>query len=319
MQNENTAAATAIEVSPSGPEVENKIAVRPSWTIETFQENVDREQAMRKILQKYMADAMIKDHHYYSFKDGDKPALTQEGAHSICSLMKAFFGPPDNEKEYHPDGHLSVSTRIQVFNTDTGALLATGDGICTTRESKYSYRWVWDNEVPAGMDVSQLKSKSGTKRDGKKWTQYQMPNQDLPDLYNTVLKMAVKRAKVAAVRQLPLVSELFVAEDDDHQGGNPSGSEGVSSRSSSPTPAKGGGRTTAAAASQPSPAPPKETAVDVVCGFVNRLVGLGVPIADLNELYLPAGVEQFSDLTEEQAVEIRQDVLEALNAKLKKS
>lgn len=313
---------TAVAAYEPGPEVENKIAVRPSWTIETFQENVDREQAMRKILQKYMADAMIKDHHYYSFKDGDKPALTQEGAHSICSLMKAFFGPPENEKEYHPDGHLSVTSRIQVFNTDTGALLATGDGICTTRESKYSYRWVWDNEVPAGVDVSQLKSKSGTKRDGKKWTQYQMPNQDLPDLYNTVLKMAVKRAKVAAVRQLPLVSELFVAEDDDSSVPPAVAGGDRSNTSSSPKPAGSNGRSRAdtSAAPQTSPAPPSaESVVDVVVRLVGKLTEAGVPIEDLNELYLPAGVEKFADLTEDQAAEIRNDLVQALNARLKQS
>jgi hypothetical protein len=39
-----------------------------------------------------------------------------------------------------------------------------------------------------------------------------VPNQDLPDVYNTVLKMSGKRAMVDAVLKLPLVSELFTQD-----------------------------------------------------------------------------------------------------------
>lgn len=213
-----TETATAAAYEPSGlEETETRIAVRPEWTPESFRAQVEQEKQMRSIMAEYVKSAMIKDHHYYAFKDGDKPAITQEGAHSICSLLKCTIGPPEITKEFSGD-HLTVSARVHIFNQD-GVLVATGDGICSTREPKYAYRWAWENEVPDGVDVSGLKSKSGTGRNNKPWKQYQIPNQDLPELWNTILKMGVKRAKVAAVRQLPLVSELFVAEpeSDDHE------------------------------------------------------------------------------------------------------
>jgi hypothetical protein len=287
MKHESTAAAVA---ESSGPEnqplavSDQRIAVRQDWTPAAFEAEVDREKQMRGILQRYMKEAMVKDHHFYSFKEGDKPALTQEGAHSICSLMKAVIGPPENREIYHDDGHLSVTSRVEIFN-QSGERIATGDGICTTRESKYAYRWVWDNEVPNGVDKSKLKSKTGQKRGGGTWTQYQMPNQDLPDLYNTVLKMAVKRAKVAAVRQLPLVSELFIADDDGELEGEVSNT-----------------RTNPEKPQQTVPTTPQ--AVAKAIELAKKLVEKGTAFEDLAIQFLPEGVPTFEALSEEQATPI---------------
>lgn len=307
MQETNTAAATALV--PSEPET--KTMVRLDWTPESLSLEIEREKAMRHILQQYMRDAMIDGHHYYSFKEGDPPALTQEGAHNICSVFKTIIGPPVIEKEFHEDGHLTVSARVHIFN-QSGEMIATGDGMCSTKESKYAYRWGKDTDLPPGYDRSTAKTRGGTNRGGGEWKQYQIPNQDLADLYNTVLKMGVKRAKVAAVRQLPLVSELFTPDDDEPA------IESVN-KSVSPTP----GRASAAvrtsgthSKAQPSPVPPKESAVEVVVALIKKLTDRGVDIADLNEQFLPGGVSRFEDLTDEAADNIRNDLVALLNAKL---
>lgn len=299
----STAAATSEALSVP-EEQDARIAVRQDWTPEVFQAEVEKEKAMRGILQKYMKDAMIKDHHYYSFKDGDKPALTQEGAHAICSLMKGVIGPPENRETYHDDGHYSVTSRVEIFNQH-GERIATGDGICTTRESKYAYRWIWDNEVPNGVDKSKLKSKSGVGRNNKPWTQYQMPNQDLPDLYNTVLKMAVKRAKVAAVRQLPLVSELFVADDSDEP--------------DEPQPKQRGGNQSQSAPPTQQSRPPQSqmTFVEKAVELSQKLVkNHNVEPESLVMQFLPEDVGRFEDLNEAQAEEVVPKLIELLNTKL---
>lgn len=299
----STAIATA---EPAGLENENtKLVGRADWTPDTFRGQVEREKAMRGILAEYMQSAMIENHHYYSFKPGDKPALSQEGAHSIASLLKQTFGPPDITKEIDGD-HLTVTVRIQVFSVESGQVTATGDGMCSTRESKYAYRWAWTNELPVGIDKSTLKT-----RGKKENPQYQLPNQDLPDVWNTVLKMAVKRAKVAAVRQLPLVSELFVAEpedDDDDRDHAPS-----NTRTNPENKAKSNGQ-----ASAPPPAQQQQpSSVKTVVDLAKKLVeNHGVEPTALVEQFLPEDIGRFEDLSEETAAGIAPLLVSLINSKL---
>ncbi len=303
MNNENTATAMAVS-EPSG--IETRSAVRLEWTPESLSLEIEREKQMRSILQTYMRDAMIAEHHYYSFKEGDKPALTQEGAHNICSVFKTIIGPPELHETFHDDGHYSVRARVEIFNQATERI-ATGDGICSTKESKYAYRWAWPGDVPDGFDKSTLKSKSGEKRGGGKWIQYQMPNQDLPDLYNTVLKMAVKRAKVAGVRQLPLVSELFAPDDGGHD--------------NEPTkqPAGRASDTNATRkATSPVPQKQEETAVDKAIKLAAKLRENGIEEEDIAIQFLPEGVARFEDLSIDQADEAMPTMIAALNAAVKK-
>lgn len=292
MNNENT--ATALAISETG-NIEHRSAVRLEWSPESLAHQIENEKQMRLILKQYMQGAMIKDIHYYSFKEGDRPALTQEGAHSLCSLMKCVIGPPTLERHFDGD-HLTVSARVEIFNQN-GERIATGDGMCSTRESKYAYRWAYDNEL-AGTDTTGMKFRSGQKKNGGTWTQYQVPNQDLPDLYNTVLKMAVKRAKVAGVRQLPLVSELFTPDDLEPP--------------AEPLPVK----RKAAAPAVPAPAA-NESPVDVVIKLVQRLIDRGISPDDLAAQFLPDGVMFFTELTDEQAAAIRPGIVELLNAQVK--
>lgn len=303
MNDTHNAAATALETS-SGPEVENKIAVRVDWSPEAFKQQVEQEKQMRTVMHDYMASAMKKDHHYYSFKEGDKPAITQEGAHAICSLMKCTIGRPEITETYHPGtDHLSVRVRVSVYNQN-GDEVATGDGICSTRESKYAYRWVWDNELPKTFDGSSLKSKSGVKKNGAPWTQYQMPNQDLPDLYNTVLKMAVKRAKVAAVRQLPLVSELFVAEAEEDESDAPRTTQNARSAEKFPTSLKDLDKQQT------------ESAVEAVQQLALKALNQFDVSLESIEKAFPAGKSGFEEMTDEEALEIKPKIAALINAKI---
>jgi hypothetical protein len=275
----------------------DRIAVRPDWTLDSFKADLQQEREMRLVLQQYVQDAMVKDHHYYSFKDGDKPALTQEGAHAIASLQKTFFGPPELIETYHEgNDHYSVRARIDVYNQQ-GQRIATGDGMCSTRESKYAYRWYWSNELPAGVDKSKLKSKGRTDN-----PQYQVPNQDLPDVYNTVLKMAVKRAKVAAVRQLPLVSELFVA-DDGETTDEPAPKAKSQPKQQSQKPA--------------AQAPAVPTSVKKAVELAEKLVmNHDFDPEELATRHLPEGVANFDSLTESQAGAIVPKLVELLNSQV---
>lgn len=216
-----------------------QMSVRHEMSPESLRASIARETEMQKIVTEYVRDHMIKDHHYYSFNEGGKPALTKDGAHRICSLFKVIPGPVDVEIIREEGGHFTVVSLARLFNAD-GLEISSGRGSASTRESKYAYRWVYENQVPNDVDKATLQTRSGQKRGGSgTWTQYRLPNPDLADLENTIIKMSEKRATVAAVNKLPLVSELFATDPDSVPPSSPS-SKPVSSRPSatSPTAAK---------------------------------------------------------------------------------
>jgi len=191
-----------------------QLSVRHELSPESLRAEIGRQREMQTIMTEYVRDAMVKDHHYYSFNEGGKPALTKDGAYRICSLFKVIPGPVSVEIDRQENGHFTVTSTAVLFNQD-GIEIASSRGIASTRESKYAYRWVNEGSVPKDIDKATLKTRGGVNKNGSKWLQYQLPNPDLADLENTIIKMSEKRATVGAVNKLPLVSELFAADPDD--------------------------------------------------------------------------------------------------------
>lgn len=109
---------------------------------------------------------MQESHHYYNLPNslGKKPALSKEGALNLCSLFKVTPSPDEVKETFHDDGHYTVRARTHIIGRN-GAILATGDGLCTSRESKYAHRWMWGTEVPAHINKDDLKKKNGRKTD----------------------------------------------------------------------------------------------------------------------------------------------------------
>lgn len=190
------------------------VAVYQSWTPEGLQEAIETEKKLREVVLTYYRSAMIEGHHYYRLDDDGKkkPALSKEGALNLCSLFKVKPESDQPTETYANDGHYTVRYRTNIISVLTGEIVATGDGMCSTRESKYAYRWVYDREIPVDVDKSKLVAAESKRKDGSTYKRYKLPNPDLADQYNTVLKMSEKRSIVDGVLKLPLASELFTQD-----------------------------------------------------------------------------------------------------------
>ena len=178
-----------------------------SWSPDELKAMVSQEIELRSIVVEYYRSQMIAGKHFYTLQKGQKPALGKDGALNLCSLFKVRVSADEPVETYHDDGHYTVRYRVHLVSMRSGEIVADGEGSCSTKESKYAYRWVKDRDIPGNIDTATLVTRSG------QWgRQYRMPNPDLADHYNTVLKMAYKRAIVAAALCLPLVSELFTQD-----------------------------------------------------------------------------------------------------------
>jgi hypothetical protein len=314
---------------------------------------IRRQKELRGIMTEYLRDSMVEGHHYYYFnklgKAGqtevggprdDKPALTQDGAYNLMSLFKCVAGPAITNIIRHGDGHLTVVSEVPIYNQE-GALVATGNGSCTTRETKYAYR-KGERVCPSCGGAFIMKSKfppKGQPQAQPGWYCYskiggcgveydakddriteqvvgRVANPDLADLENTVLKMSVKRANTAGVRKLPLVSEIFANDPNDGEGGN-GGQGNGSQQSEHKSRQAAGGPAKRNSAPAESSTPKKSEMVQRAIDLAYKLQkDHSVEAEELAVQFLPEGVSKFSDLTEEQAADAVPGLVELLNAKI---
>lgn len=164
----------------------------------------------------------------------DNRTLFQPGADKLNALYgyAKLIANKEENKDFKT-GHYDVTIRVQLRHVNTGVIVGEGEGFCATYESKYRYRWVFQNDLPKGIDKDSLVSKSfKSKKDGKEYHRYRLENSDLFDVWNTVLKMAIKRAYVSATLAATGLSGIFQMSEEDfeswmegEEGGSASGKE----------------------------------------------------------------------------------------------
>lgn len=205
----------------------NQVSALPS--IAEVKQRMTWMTEFRPVLLEYVQTHMDPARHMYSFEnnrytpmtfatlktmmaEGKKPALNQDGLHNLMSLYDCYPDEPTIH-DLREDGFYTCRATIKLISFRTGLPMGAGTGSCSTRESRYAYRWVGLKRVPKGVGAASLRQRELSGRSGD-YTQYRLENEDIADVESTVLQMAVKRAKSAAVKALPLVSEMFAGLGD---------------------------------------------------------------------------------------------------------
>lgn len=185
------------------------------------------------VIKDAMDTAMVEDLDYGVIPGTNKPTLLKPGAEKLGVLFQLDI-EIESAKTWLPDGHLTVEAKATVFHSPTGARLGTGEGMCTSLENKY--RWRKKERVcPSCSEPAIIKGKAeygggwlcwnkkggcGAKfADGDTTIESQVEekveNPDIADTYNTVVKMAAKRARVDAVLAVTGASALFTQDAED--------------------------------------------------------------------------------------------------------
>lgn len=188
-----------------------------------------------QLIQQVMVATMREGEHWGKIPGcGDKPALLKPGAEKLCLTFRLAPAYAVQEKDLGGD-HREYQVTTTLTSILTGVFVGQGVGICSTRESKYRYRGATseatDRPVPRGYwDLRQEnpakaqeliggKGFTTKKVEGQGWmiarTGEKAENPDIPDVYNTVLKMAKKRSLVDAVLTVTAASDLFMQDLED--------------------------------------------------------------------------------------------------------
>ena len=177
---------------------------------------IDKFKAIKEF-QTVVHDQMKKDKDYGVIPGTNKPTLLKPGAEKLAKLMNLADTYEIMEKTENWDKpFFNYTIRCLLTNINSGLLVSSGLGSCNSFESKYRWRWAFDNEIPSELDKSSLKTKTvHSTAKNKDYTMYRIGNDDIFSQVNTLLKMAKKRALVDAALSAGRLSDIFTQDMDD--------------------------------------------------------------------------------------------------------
>lgn len=190
---------------------------------------IDQIIAQTKKIQQCIS-AVMKEGEHYGVIPGTstKPTLLKPGAEKLCLLFRL---DPEYETltSVETPERIAYTIRCVLFHIPTSQRVASGLGSCNSREKKYL------RAAPKKCPKCQKETIFRSKNEGEGWycwrrkdgcgatfkpddpTVVDQPTgiEDPADLANTILKMACKRALVAAVLNATAASDFFTQDVED--------------------------------------------------------------------------------------------------------
>jgi len=209
--------------------------------------------AQVNLVQEVMSAVMKDGEHYGKVPGcGDKPTLLQPGAQKLIMTFR-LVPDPDMQVISMDRGHREVRCKVKLF-TQRGVFLGAGVGTCSTMEAKFRFRKA-EQKCPKCGKETIIK---GRQEYGGGWLCYQkkggcgakfpdgdaaIENQNMgrvehdnpADYYNTVEKMAYKRALVSATLTVTAASDIFTQDVEDLPEGSVARSETRKPEQAKPT------------------------------------------------------------------------------------
>ncbi len=165
-----------------------------------------------KAVQEVMRSVMKEGVHYGTVPGaGDKPTLFKSGAEVLCMTFRI-----DDDYEVEDLSTADVIRyRVKCIgrHQQTCMRLGSGLGECSTGEDKYRWRKAVCAEEFEATPPNMRRVKYGKKQGGF-YTVDQVRTEPA-DLANTILKMAMKRAKIAMVLNVTGASDMFSQDLED--------------------------------------------------------------------------------------------------------
>lgn len=199
-----------------------------------FELTIDQLEAQVKKVQAVIERVMVEGQHYGLIPGTKKKSLYKAGSELLCTIFR--FAPTFTYEMTREGDHREVIARCSLVHIPTGMKVGEGLGSCSTREKKYAYRRA-ERACPECKKPTIKRSRYANRDAGDKgWYCHKkaggcgaefvsgdrriteqpelgdIPNPELPDAYNTVLKMALKRALAAAVLTATAASDIFTQD-----------------------------------------------------------------------------------------------------------
>lgn len=152
-----------------------------------------------------------------------KPTLLKPGSEILALTFRlAPKYPSEGITIDLGEGHRDYVVRCDLYHIETGQYYGSGLGSCSTKESKYRYRWdATGRTVPKKYWDTRDQSLLGgpnmvARKSSDQWFIFQRVEVDNPsDHYNTCLKIAAKRSFTDAILKATAASEVYNQDLED--------------------------------------------------------------------------------------------------------
>jgi hypothetical protein len=186
-----------------------------------LRKKLDSMKQKLNLTKEFFREVMQEGVDYGTIPGTDKKTLFKPGAEGLCEFynMAPIIASRLEDKNLDT-GYYAVDITIRLVHRVTGSVIAEGVGHANTYENRYRWRWYSDYKLPKGIDRESLYKeerdewKSG-RRTGNTYTMYRLENDDMHSIWNTVLKMAKKRALVDAVLSATRSSGIFAQSEEE--------------------------------------------------------------------------------------------------------
>lgn len=141
---------------------------------------------------------------------GQTPGVQGKGLWDpgASKIMNAFECYPRHIVLHREETEKVIAWALEatIIHRGTQQIMGAGVGACSTRETKYKYRWVPDpeNYGYTRPEIDNLKTRT---KDGK--MTYRVENPEYGEQVNTIFQMAAKRSETDAAKTLPGVSSAL--------------------------------------------------------------------------------------------------------------
>jgi hypothetical protein len=187
--------------------------------------------AQVSLIQDVMRSVMKDGEHFGKIPGcGDKPTLLKAGAEKLGFTFRLSPAFTITKTDLH-NGHREYEVVCSLTHINTGQIWGHGVGSCSTMESKYRYRSVSAESTGKPVPKDYWKDRDPSLLGGKGFIAQKIDgqwmicakgdkveNENPADQYNTVLKMAKKRALVDAMLTCTAASDIFTQDIEDFAG-----------------------------------------------------------------------------------------------------
>lgn len=127
------------------------------------QEAVAIARMMKAIVTEVRRDVLVSGVDYGPIPGTDKPVLMKPGAERLCSAFKLspLFEVVSQVEDWER-GIFFYRYQCTLIHRETGEVYGRGIGSCNSQESKYGWRWVAEDRVPAHLDKTTLVTRNGS-------------------------------------------------------------------------------------------------------------------------------------------------------------
>ncbi len=183
----------------------NVAVYEPPMTAQEIRAQVNR-------IQEVMRDVMKPGVHFGNVPGTDKPSLWKPGAEKLGMTFHIAIDP-QIDADLSNDDVIRYRVRATATSQATGAFLGAALGECSSHEEKYKWRTSVCGEEFEETTIDRRRKKWKRGKDNA-YSILQIRTEPA-DIANTVLKMAVKRAVVAAILQVTAASDIFTQDIED--------------------------------------------------------------------------------------------------------